>query len=56
MWGDQSKGHGEAMQGFMMIDMGAAITLPMKKWANAHGLTVKKKVAKYISGANGTTV
>ena len=39
-----------------MVDMGTAITLLMKKWADAHGLTVKKKVAEYISGANGTVV
>ena len=28
----------------------------MKKWADAHGLTVKEKAAEYISGANGTAV
>ena len=39
-----------------MVDMGVAITLLMKKWADAHGLTMKEKVAKYISGTNGTTV
>ena len=39
-----------------MVNMGAAITLLMKKWADAHGLTMKEKVAKYISGANGTAV
>ena len=37
----------------MMIDMGMAITLLMKKWVDAHGLTVKEKAAEYISGANG---
>ena len=37
-----------------MVDMDVAITLLMKKWADTHGLTVKEKVAKYISGANGT--
>ena len=39
-----------------MVDMGAAITLLTKKWAEAHGLTMKEKVAEYISGANGTVV
>ena len=40
----------------MMVDMGTAITLLMKKWADAHSLTVKEKVAKCISGTNGTVV
>ena len=39
-----------------MVDMGMAITLLMKKWADAHGLTIKEKVAEYISGTNGTVV
>ena len=39
-----------------MVDMGMAITLLMKKWADTHGLTVKEKAAEYISGANGTVV
>ena len=39
-----------------MVDMGTAITLLTKKWADAHGLTVKERAAKYISGANGTAV
>ena len=39
-----------------MVDMGAAITLLMKKWADAHRLTMREKVAKYISGTNGTAV
>ena len=39
-----------------MVDMGTAITLLMKKWADAHGLTVREKVAEYISGANRTMV
>ena len=39
-----------------MVDTGAAITLLMKKWADAHRLTVKEKVAEYISIANGTVV
>ena len=39
-----------------MVDTGAAITLLMKKWVDAHGLTVKEKAAEYISGANGTMV
>ena len=38
----------------MMVDMDMAITLLMKKWADAHGLTMKEKVAEYILGANGT--
>ena len=37
-----------------MVDTGAAITLLMKKWADAHGLTMKEKAAEYILGANGT--
>ena len=28
----------------------------MKKWADAHSLTVKEKVGEYILGANGTAV
>ena len=40
----------------MMVDMGAAITLLTKKWVDAHSLTMKEKVAKYILGANGTAV
>ena len=39
-----------------MVDTGVAITLLMKKWADAHGLTMKEKVTEYISGANGTAV
>ena len=39
-----------------MVDTGVAITLLMKKWADAHGLTMREKAAEYISGANGTTV
>ena len=39
-----------------MVDMGVAITLLIKKWADAHGLAVKEKAAKYISGANGTSI
>ena len=39
-----------------MVNMGTAITLLMKKWVDAHGLTVKEKVAEYISGTNGTAV
>ena len=39
-----------------MVNTGAAITLLTKKWADAHGLTVKEKVAEYILGTNGTTV
>ena len=40
----------------MMVDIGVAITLLMKMWADGHGLTMKEKVAEYISGANGTVV
>ena len=39
-----------------MVDMGMAMTLLIKKWADAHGLTVKDKAAEYISGSNGTVV
>ena len=39
-----------------MVDTGAAITLLTKKWADAHGLPMKEKVAEYISGTNGTAV
>ena len=39
-----------------MVNIGAAITLLMKKWADAHGLTMKEKAAEYILGANGTAV
>ena len=39
-----------------MVNTGVAITLLMKKWANAHGLAVKEKAAKYILGANGTSI
>ena len=28
----------------------------MKKWVDAHRLTMKEKAAEYISGANGTAV
>ena len=42
------------MQGLMMVDMGAAIMLLIKKWADVLGLTMKEKVAKYILGTNGT--
>ena len=39
-----------------MVDIGVAITLLMKKWVDAHGLTIKEKAAEYISGANSTVV
>ena len=39
-----------------MVDMATAITLLMKKWADAHGLTVKEKAAEYISDANRMVV
>ena len=40
----------------MMVSTSVAITLLMKKWADAHGLTVKEKAAKYISGTDGMVV
>ena len=40
----------------MMVNTGVAITLLMKKWAYAHSLTMKEKVAEYISGTNGMAV
>ena len=40
----------------MMVNTGVAITLLMKKWGGAHGLTVKEKAAEYISGTNKTAV
>ena len=40
----------------MMVDMGVAITLLMKKWVDTHGLIVREKVAEYILGTNGTAV
>ena len=40
----------------MMVDTGVAITLLTKKWADAHGLTMKEKAAEYISGTNGMVV
>ena len=39
-----------------MVDMGVAITLPIKKWVDAHGLDIKEKVVEYILGANGTCI
>ena len=39
-----------------MVDTGMAITLLTKKWADAHGLPVREKVAEYILDANGTVV
>ena len=39
----------------MMVDM-AAITRLMKKWVDAHGLTIKEKASEYILGANGALV
>ena len=39
-----------------MVDMGAAITLLTKKWADTHGLPVREKAAEYILGANRTAV
>ena len=40
----------------MIVDMGGAITLLIKKWADAHGLTMKEKVAEYILSTNGIAV
>ena len=40
----------------MMVDIGVAITLLMKKWADTHGLTMKEKAAEYILGTNSTVV
>ena len=39
-----------------MVNMGTDITLLTKKWADAQGLTMKEKVAEYISGTNSTVV
>ena len=39
-----------------MVDMGAAITLLTKKWADANVLPVGEKAAEYISGTNSTVV
>ena len=39
-----------------MVDTGAAITLLMKNWADAHSLIVKEKAAEYISGTNRMVV
>ena len=36
-----------------MVNTGMAITLLMKRWADAHGLAMKEKAAEYISGTNG---
>ena len=54
MWVVQPRG--EAIQGLIMVDTGAPITLLTKKWADAHGLTVKEKMDKYILDANGMGV
>ena len=35
-----------------MVNTGAAITLLMRKWADAHSMAIKEKVAEYISGTN----
>ena len=40
----------------MIVDTGAAITLLTKKRPVAHGLNVKEKATKYISGANRIVV
>ena len=40
----------------MIVDTGVAITLLMKNWVDAQGLTMKEKAAKYILGANSTSI
>ena len=40
----------------MIVDMEVAITLLMKNWVDAHGLTMKEKAAEYILGANSTSI
>ena len=40
----------------MMVSTGVAITLLIKKRADAHSLSMKEKAAEYISGTNGTAV
>ena len=40
----------------MIVNPGAAITLLVKKWADAHSLTVKEKGGKYNAVANGIVV
>ena len=40
----------------MIVDTGAAITLLIKKWADAHGMTIKEKAPEYVSGTNGMVV
>ena len=39
-----------------MVNTGVAITLLTKTWVDTHSLSVKEKVAKYISSTNGTLV
>ena len=39
-----------------MVDTGVDTTLLMKKYADAHDLAIKEKVAEYISGANGNSI
>ena len=52
MWGNQPR----AKQSLMMVDIGVAIMLLTKKWADIHSLAVKVKASQYISGTNGTVV
>ena len=40
----------------MMVDTGASITLVMRKWAEAHGLSVMPVTSISISGANSNPV
>ena len=39
-----------------MVNMGAATMLLMKKWVDTYDLTMKEKMAKCSSGANGIAV
>ena len=40
----------------MMVDTVTAIILLIKKWVDAHSLTMKENAAKYTSEPNGTAV
>ena len=44
------------MEGLLMVDIGAAIMLLIKKYTDAHGLIMKEKVVECILGANGIAV
>ena len=43
MWSYQPRQ--KATQGLIMVDMEAAITVLMKKWADGHSLSMKEKAA-----------